>query len=1181
MRLRRFDALEAPLSGRNLVEAGAGTGKTWSITSLYLRLLLERRLLVEQVLVVTYTRAATAELQSRIRERLLGMQVLLSGGQAEGAFERALLERLEDHEECATRIELALRSLDLAPIHTIHGYCQRMLEEHAFACGTEFGTELLADTTALEQELLADFWRHHVAAAGPLFLSWLREVKKDTPERLAAGLLPCLRGAPVTLEPDVLPGADADPLPPAWAVLRQGWREGAAQMYALMQEQKALRANVYKPALTGRHFQQLDTWLLQADFPTWPDGDTRKALEYFSPDKLMRSTRKGQEAPQHPLFGLCGACLDALGQQEQVFSTRLLALRRRLVLEGREALQRRKQRESVIGYEDLLQMLHRALHAERGEQLATALRARHPAALIDEFQDTDPLQYGIFDRIYPRGGESCLYLVGDPKQSIYGFRGADVFSYLQAREQAEQGHSLETNWRSVPGLLQAVNSLFGGHPAPFLLEEIAYHRLEPCEDPPEPLQPRDRPPLQFALLPRDGDRPLSREQARPLSAAHCAGEIVALLRGAQEGKTRLDGRPLAGQDIAVLVHTHEQGRLVQEALRQRGIASAMTSQESVFHSHEAQELERVLLAVAEPRDGGLLRTALATDMLGWRGEEIARLDQEDARQTELLEQFLDYHACWRAEGTVAMLRRLMAQHGVAGRLLRFPDGERRLTNLLHLAELLQAQLHRSTPSSLLAWLAEQRQTARRDPEEAQLRLESDEGLVRILTIHKSKGLEFPVVFCPFFWSATARPDAELAICHEPGRGRVLDLGSSAWDRRRQQALREAQSEQLRLLYVALTRAARYCVAYWGVVNQCLDGAGSWLLFPGRGEDPGVLAGWLGQQDDAALLAALEELPERSGGTIGVRQLPAAPGENHLDQPRPAADRLRARAPMPAPALPWRLTSFSALLREQPPELPDHDAGVLQPTAAEGAAGGIHAFPRGPVAGSCLHAILEQADFAADAAGLAPLVEHSLLAWGIDGQWRDLVAGHLEQVLATPLEEGGPRLRELGPGERLPELPFSYSCDCPDPPSLVQALQQEYRQRAPRLARAASQLELPRIRGYMKGFIDLVFRWQGRYWLLDYKSNWLGPDAGAYEPPALELAIAEEHYYLQYLIYSVALHRYLQRRLPEYEYGRHFGGVYYLFLRGMDPARPGHAVWRDRPSPGLIGALDELLGAHHA
>ncbi|HEB94842.1 MAG TPA: exodeoxyribonuclease V subunit beta [Sedimenticola thiotaurini] len=1188
--MERLNLADAPLEGITLIEASAGTGKTYTITALYLRLVVERGLAVEQILVVTYTRAATAELRGRIRERLQQAYRVLQGGSEDDPLIRSLCQRWQDRQQALGRLRLAILDFDRAVILTIHGFCQRVLGDSAVESALPVEQELVPDRSELLQQLVDDFWRLRIQGLAPGLVQYLLDQGLD-PDRLMELARPVL-GRPY-LESRGSPWpAGLEQTEQAYLAridrCRELWREEADTIRRLLLESSGLKRNLYRiESLTG-WLETLELWLA-AEYPPAPFD----RWERFTAGTLAASVRKGGEAPSHPFFD-CWEEVVELGERlQQGFGQARVALLLELVGFLRQELPRRQRQRRLQSYDDLLLDLQRALQQAGGERLAASLRDRYRAALIDEFQDTDPVQYDIFRRLYHGSGQP-VYLVGDPKQAIYGFRGADLYTYLAARGDADRDLTLDVNWRSVPALLDAVNTLFGRHPAPFVDPRIACPPALPAEREHPWLQDPagSQGALRIGLL-EAGEKPLSREAAARASAAATAGEIARLLGRDGADRSRLGDTPLSGGDIAVLVRSHRQGAMVARALGERGLFSVLRSRDDVFHTREAEQLQRLLAAVLEPGRDGLLRAALSTDALGFDAD---RLQRDGEGLEAMFDAFQGYHRQWRERGFMAMFRQLLADQEVAGRLLGLPDGERRLTNLRHLAELLHRQAREAHlgMEGLFKWLQHQRHSELPEEETHQLRLESERDLVQIVTIHRSKGLQYPVVFIPFAWDGGIRtPRAgEPYEFHDPDRDwqPVLELGSPRWEQDLCRYRNEALAESLRLLYVALTRAEQRCYLYWGRVNGAGESPLAWLLHPPADAPAGDLlaaqAAAFRPLDDTALRQRLQKLGEASGGSVVVTTLSSDAGTPEVPPPAPAGrqETLRARSPLRQLEPLQRITSFSALAHGRGDvDRPDYDAfaGVTSPAGGEGGRYDIFHFPRGARAGTALHTLFEQLDFTAPRSPRPEaLVRRVLGDHGIPERWTPVVCRMLEQVLASPLDESGEvRLERVSTASRLVELGFHYPLRTLDAAGMSRLLlEQGFGRQAP-LRQAVERLTFPRIQGYLKGFIDLVFRLDGRWYLADYKSNWLGGRPEDYGQERLLAVMAAEDYWLQYLFYTLALHRYLRLRLPDYDYDRHFGGVFYLFLRGMGPeVSPAGGVYRDRPRRQLIEALDHLVGA---
>ncbi|MCG6877121.1 MAG: exodeoxyribonuclease V subunit beta [Betaproteobacteria bacterium] len=1181
-----LDFARAPLGGPVLVEASAGTGKTWTIAALVLRLLLEEqpaggRCRIEDILVVTYTNAATAELRDRILALLLAAREGFETGHADDVRVRHALETTAGRRvEARNELDLAVASFDLAPVYTIHGFCQRALADHAFESGRKFDTEILADETTLRESAAQDFWRREMASVGPeRAATLLRELKG--PE----GLLARARSALDRPYARVIDGAHAPDVVSifarvraAFARTRTQWDIARGEIVSLVTNAR-LRGNSYPPGELAEWWADCDRYFAGELVDAPPDK-----LGKLTPDALANGKTKAGSVPEHPFFSEVEelvASLDELAAANSAANANLLV---RFLAYCREEVTRRKRERALQSYDDLLVGMRDALRGEAGEELAQALRTRYRAALIDEFQDTDPIQAEVLQRIWGKSGQP-LYFVGDPKQAIYGFRGADVFAYLALQARARERYTLAENQRSDPPLLNAVAALFDGA-NPFLIPEIRFL----------PVAPSDRSRARLAI--EDARKPFTvwqvtqeagekKDAIRRRIADAVASDIAELHALARAGLARLEdgreARPLAMSDIAVLVSTHSDGDVVRESLARAGFASVTYGADSVYQSHEAEDLERILRAVAEPGREALLRAALAAEPFGMDVAELAALATDGAEWEGWVARFREYHDLARSEGFVRMWRELALREGIAARLLAHADGERRMTNMSHLVELLhgRAESEGLDLAQLARVLAHARATPISDPDAEQLRLESDEDLVNIVTVFRAKGLEYAVVYCPFLWDGYQRREPAVVFHpHGAAGGAEIDLGGPEVDLHRKIAASEELAGDLRLAYVALTRARHRCTIAWGALKDAETSALAWLLhapdLPGK--DPvGELKRAFKPIDDDAIAARLGRLAADAKGALAVMQLPAAAYRPDAPGATPPV-ALVARTFKASVAPAWRISSFSGLVARTEDEVPDYDS-IRVAASAPRRAGGTDAFglPRGVRLGTAMHKVLEALDFAhADDRRIDVLVRRELTQAGIEESWAHAANRVVADALATRLDKGGFALRDLTRADRVDELEFTYPVRGAPASDLAAALA-PMRAFGSRIPETIGSLVLAPARGFMRGFIDLVFARNGRYFIADYKSNWLGDAIEDYAPDRLAAAMADAFYDLQYLVYTVALHRLLATRLTDYDYERHFGGVYYLFLRGMRPAHgASFGVYFARPAASLVGALDACL-----
>ena len=1188
MSSREFDLLQSPLSGTHLIDASAGTGKTYTISALVVRLLLESKLPLAEILVVTFTEAAAEDLKRRIRQKVRQAIQAFVSGNSEDLFLARLVAGTDDRQESLRLLTLALSCFDEAAVFTIHGFCQRVLAEYSLESGVLFDSELVTDLRDLLREIGEDFFRLNLYEATPLTSAFL--LKRFTPATLLQKLGNIHAREDIRIVPEdrsnewraELPGAEAE-YHEAFRAAAVAWPGERERVTAILLESPALNRNRYRPESVSNWLAALSALLAGP----LPPPVLFEQFDRFTPDVLAAATKKGQILEESPFFSLCARLAEAQVRLRKCLSGLALSLEVAWIPYARTELARRKARLRVHSFDDLLTFLHRALAGERGQRLAGSLRSQYRAAMIDEFQDTDPVQYEIFTSIFAVP-ERLLCLIVDPKQAIYSFRGADIFAYIRAVRDIDNRFTLRENYRSRPDLIRAVNAVFGLSREPFVFKEISFEEAKPAarEDEPLLIDRIEARPFRLWVAKRleEGQTAnISKEEGRRMILSWLQEEIRRLLDLGRKGRARRGDRNLSPGDLAVLVRTNREARMVQEGLAAVGVASVLNSSESLFASREAVEVHLILLALAERNNRRRIRAALATRLFEVDAERLDLFAEEDESLGAWFDRFGEYHQLWVRQGFVVMFSYLLLREGVRERLLTRPGGERSLTNVLHLQEVLHraAGERRLGVTGLGHYLGEKIAGAEENPaEELQLRLASDSALVQIVTIHKSKGLQYPVVFCPFCWegSRLLLQEGRSGKEHRPGYQfheeerpfqPVLDLGSDRVDENRILALREEAAENLRLLYVALTRASHVCYLAWGPFSGAGTSPLAYLLHGwDREPEPTWGIDLLLGRSDHDLEGELEELVKRADGGIDLTfrrfadEVPPLPSE-------PNRFRVTSRHFVGEVRADWRIESFSSLHRGGGPDIRAMGTDIRvreEPRTDEaGYFAEIMNFPAGPGPGTFLHELLEKLDFRESRPEERnALIRERLAASGYDLRWEKGLAVMLKDLLNTGLtpDDNGLILATIERRERLNELEFYFPLESVDQVSLRRLL-----------ADLGLSLEPGVLRGMMKGYIYLVFRYGQHYFIVDWKSNHLGWDLAAYAENRLPTVMAREGYNLQYLIYTVALHRYLGSRLPGYSYEEHFGGVFYIFLRGVrQTAGPAFGIFRDKPDVGLIRSL---------
>jgi len=1201
--MKALNAHTLALHGRQVIEASAGTGKTWTLAALYLRLVLGHErieaLLPPQILVMTFTDAATAELRERIRTRLSHAATYFDWSAQGRELPSSLkvdtfLEALRNSFDptlwprCALQLNCAAEWMDDAAIYTIHGWSRRMLTQHALESHNLFEQTRLENADALKLSLVQDYWRTWFYPLSGDTLQHITPLIGQDPTQLLNTLSEMWREQErkphAMVAPDVTPALAID-AHMAWQAqadvaahsAREAWSATvlqALQEAGAQKKIKGLRADYF-----ANWLRVLQTWLAQ-DAKAQTSKEAFKVLERFTTQALQD---KGWADAKGFAFFAAVQTYVALFEVKPNTDKRIALHAAHAVGEAYKAA---KAQRAAFDFSDLLQNLHHAVVATDG-RLASAIRQQYPVALVDEFQDTDPWQYGTLNRIY--APEACtdanaLVMIGDPKQAIYSFRGADLGTYLQARSDAQATnenalHTLTGNHRSSAGLVKAVNHVFMQTAQPFASAQGEIEFVEVSAQGKESallVNGKVHPPFTVWQMHAPGD-------AEVVSSTHYLHHTAHVF--ADQMADLLNKQAATPGDMAVLVRGQKQADAIREALRARQIPSVYLSDHtSVYQSNEATDLWRLLRAVASPRQTHWVRAAVGSRLWALDLHEVLTLTQDEAQWEQLLEKFHQWHGLWQQHGVLPMLHQWLHNQQVAQRLLAQPDGERRLSNLLHLGELLQhAAQSLQGEHALVRYLGEQIQSQHHDSDAQQARLETDALCVKVITYHKSKGLQYPLVFVPFAGAFAVEKKAKTNFAQED----TSDEGDDDSD-----AEATSVEEDMRLLYVALTRAQR---GVWlGVAETRNDLSGNADKGTLKRSALSLLLQRATRGDLSQQLHSLWATCEH----IQVADLPALQNIRHqasaaISAPKDALTPQRAHDSL------WWTASFSAITRglvseskrdeavadamtdamtESPsPELIDSAARAPTPEGISP----WQSFPAGARYGTLLHDLLEWLSQNNWPVADSHAPDWSKQAWShllerkaswlqLDDTSRAQLEPWLQAVVQTPLPltelNAEPlTLCELKPEHLWPEMEFNLEVHQVSANKLDQLIQSHVLEGTPRPALQARVMQ-----GMLTGSLDLVLQHDGRYWVVDYKSNKL-PN---YDSATLQEAVLHKRYDVQYVLYTLALHRLLKVRLPGYDYAQHMGGAVYLFLRGIQT--DGAGVHLHRPPQALIEALDTLF-----
>jgi exodeoxyribonuclease V beta subunit len=1187
-----FDLEAAP---RVLVEASAGTGKTYTIVGIYVRLLLEKELTVDQILTVTFTKKATAELRERILERLRECLSLLETGNVPESGDEFLIDfmsRYTGDSAAVEKLQNAIRNFDDSQVFTIHGFCQKILQEEALIAGTPF--EMTVNPSdSLYETAAEDFWRlfieeHGDDESGRYLISKLMSIASTPAELIGRdGLSPLLDKQYAVPEGEVLDSAKdyLSELIDLRSKLRHVWESKEDEIRDIMNSCDVSR---YQQHLDSR-LNKLISFLNDIHFQT----DSPESLMYFTSDYLYDESnlkKGGKPVPRHSFFELCTEFDELIADIKLVEST--------LIRDAFEDIKDRREKLSKsndsYSYNDLLIKIRDSLHDEkRGGLLVEKLKQRYPVALVDEFQDTDPIQYDIFSSIYPpKETNSSLMMIGDPKQAIYAFRGADLHTYFRARhEGVDAEYTLKQNYRSTVDYISAINHLFGSDQRPFIEDEIEFQPSAPGRpDHTEGVTVLGQPKALLQVVSRRGVQS-SKESACDFVFSQTVSRIVNLLRGASDETVLIGKKPIKAGDIAILVSRNKDAFDLQQRLKNAGIDSVTKTDQSIFDTLEARKIEMLMNAVLNPTDHKTLNAALLTGMFGFDLGRLHDLSEDDDRRQDLIEEMLDLSDIWRREGFYSMFYRLIYSDQRLVNFASVTSSERVITNFFHLADLCAKAEEEDlySPEKLHTWLLRQMEDT--DEEEKELQLESDQHLVKIMTIHSSKGLQFPVVFCPTLWMGYKPASFEgkvkkMVEYHTYDSDRLIINYDRQKSEQRMAAERasdiESIAENVRKTYVALTRAQYATVIMWDShTHSNISGLGASLI--GQQKVTESIENKLKVDEKKGMPASeflnrFRELEEASGKLIELElvgddtETINDPISRDQDDGLVFFDVYTGRDYLPVQK---RLESFTSLAgHSSEPGTPDYDQLLDNFSApfedgAEATESGdmnIYSFPKGATAGTAIHKLFEHESFEFNRAKTANYTEaigEVLDEYDFTEVWTPVLQTMLRDVAGSNIP--GINLNKLSTKNELREMEFHFPSASVDGATLLQIIRNE----------TVSDIPANLGQRYMTGFIDLIAREDGKYTIIDYKSNYLGDSPDDYTRENLEPEIKAASYDLQYHLYTVALVKYLRSKIEDFDYDKHFNGIAYLFVRGMKEGS-SNGIWFHKPEKSVITQLEHVL-----
>ncbi|WP_130538372.1 exodeoxyribonuclease V subunit beta [Thiomicrorhabdus indica] len=1142
-------------TGAALIEASAGTGKTYSIAMLVVRLVVEKGIAIDETLVVTFTKAATEELKDRIRARFVEAKEHLQGKTTDDLLVQ-WTQTLSDKDEALKRIAAALANIDQAGIFTIHSFCQRILMEYPLESGQSFSGELSTNIDQYKDRVLRDFWRRNV---------YLRPAEEVNAILYAINQM--------SVNATVFNPRYKNALQKHGSHLgKLGYLLSMASSETRLEPETVPLDEIVQTFLKAQN--AIHTFFAELEPELFNLLDKAKSSEWIAKNKIVKCFRLYENRHVEPkeFFDYLPSAfkkahiseLDlfledidtpfSLFEQMKTLSQQLpVAIIQALLKDYFTELSSQLQSENEMSFDDLILQLAFALNqGEKSQFLQRQISARFKAAFIDEFQDTDRHQWQIFSTLFNQN-TTYLYLIGDPKQAIYKFRGADIYAYLQAKKDCQFHYTLDTNWRSTPQLVEAVNTLFSQAEDPFLtkpIEEIGDFPFHPVNAGRSQIEKHAAFHFwQMPAAPEELGKSVGRGNEKQIVwKADNAEQVIRQNILSHISEQLQNGEK--PESFAILVRGNKTAASYQTECLRHGIPAVINAKTSVFETPQATELLYVMRALSEPSDLRKAKQALATTWFGFNAEKL--IASADSGELEnWLESLFEHHQTWVKKGFMAAIYGLIDDWQVREILAQTEHGERSLTNIFHMMELVQAASLNDhlNITKTIAFLEQQILNPPAGEDEV-LRLETDENAVQIVTLHSSKGLQYKTVYCPDLWRFKSDRANHLLSVHELGET-IIDMGSEKFEARAKRIENEMRAEDMRLIYVALTRAEEELHVVFGpALENYLKSPFYELLKPG--------------------------LPDSEA--FAITELDIAPAIQNYQADRPVINFETADFTRQAINTRRRVFSFSGLVKNRAIEAPTDKGQELEEnhSALQTLKSEISLLPKGAEFGNLVHDLLEKCSFSGLAKGVDSDMRQTLSdQYGV--KWSEAIEQQtqlfdalIQKVVTTPLDtvQSDFTLANLPEHKVLKEMAFFYAIHPTQTQQLNQILSQTDIPYSPIGADA--------IEGYLNGFIDLVAEHQGKFYVMDYKTNYLGNDCENYSFENMHQEMTHHSYGLQFTLYSLALHQYLKNRVVEYDYQQHFGGIKYLFVRGMNGKDANFGVYDYRPSLELIESLEALI-----